>query len=61
VARHLWWLTHEALLGLLGLAALARASFGQAADGDRGALGQYVFLVMALAALCAVAGPQTIP
>jgi Zn-dependent protease len=56
-----WWLTHEALLGLLCLAALARAGFGQPADGDRGALGQYVFLVVALAALCAVAGPAALP
>jgi Zn-dependent protease len=52
----LGWLTHEALLGLLCVAAAARAAFGQATGSDRGALAQFVFLAAALAALGMAAG-----
>jgi len=49
-----WGMSHEAILGLLCLVAAARAGFGQGAEPDRGVLGQFAFLVVALAGLCVV-------
>ena len=49
-----WGMSHEAILGLLCIVGAARASFGQAAAPDRGVLGQFAFLVVALAGLCVV-------
>ena len=51
-----WGTTHEGILALLFVVAAARASFGQPAEPDRGVLGQFAFLVLALAALCVVSG-----
>src|SRR4029450_11465802 len=47
-----WGISHEAILGLLCIVGAARASFGQGAEPDRGVLGQFAFLVVALAGLC---------
>jgi Zn-dependent protease len=56
-----WWATHEALVGLLGLAAAARAGLGRGAEPDRGTLGQFLFLIVALAALCAASARHATP
>ena len=56
-----WWISHEAILGLLCIVAAARASFGQGAEPDRGVLAQFAFLVTALAGLCVVSGRHTMP
>jgi Zn-dependent protease len=55
-----WYLTGEGLLVLIGLAAAMRAWGGDAPDeGDGKAFAQFLVLVLALAALCAV--PVTLP
>lgn len=57
-----WWTTHEALLALLGVVAVARALLEQApSEEDRGALGQFLFLVAALAALGAASAGHAVP
>jgi Zn-dependent protease len=56
-----WGISHEALLGLIGIVAAARAGLDQAAEPDRGVLGQFSFLVLALAGLSVSAGRQAIP
>jgi len=52
-----WWVTHEVLLAVLAIAAAARAAFGEgAARPDGGVLAQFVILVAALSAFCAILG-----
>jgi Zn-dependent protease len=50
-----WWATHEMLLAFLAIVAAARAVISEgAAEADGGALAQFIFLVAALSALCAI-------
>ncbi len=54
----MWFLTHEGLLALLGLAAAVAAAFGEAAEEpDHTALAQYTWLVVTLALMTLIRVP----